>query len=367
MSGVTRRQFGKGIAAGVAAGVATGWSGGAVSALGDSRVHVIDMANAPFFDRASLPAGLDGSNACTQPNHLFVEALANSGIDTVFRYYSDENNAGLTCKNITRRERDLWHDHGLALAIVYQFEGRGKDRYTGARAGRDARFCLERAQVIGQPAGSAIYFGVDSDAALNSDAGVLDYFREVRRIFGGRYRVGIYAAGARCALVRQAGLADFFWVPEAPAWAGTRDFMNSGQWTLYQNKTDIEKSWLVRDMDLPLAIDTDMLNPSQGNTIGAFRADGSEMLYDPARLDAIAGARKWVTEETLKIYEEPEGREVAHACIARTVHVMDASEGWALVDIDEDGFAEGFCRTQSLSDLGAMPKWRRSGCKPMKI
>ncbi|MEX0286808.1 MAG: DUF1906 domain-containing protein [Paracoccaceae bacterium] len=333
----------------------------------NTRVHVIDMGNAPFFDRAQSPTGLDGMNACTQPNHKFLDSLTYAGVDTVIRYYSDTNNAGLNCKNVTRRERDVLNDHGLALCIVYQHEGRAKNRYTGARADQDARFCLERARAIGQPEGSSIYFGVDSDAALNSDQGVLDYFREVNRIFGGRYRVGIYAAGARCQLIRNAGLAEYFWVPEAPAWAGTRDFMNTGNWTMYQNKTDIHHSLLTRDMDQPLAIDTDILNPLVGDTIGAFRGDGSIVRYDPMRLDAIARTRKWVTQDQLDIYYEPDDEQIAHACIARMVHVLEDLDGWALVDIDEDGYGDGFCRSDTLADLGSMPRWRRSSCKPMKI
>jgi len=339
----------------------------AAAQIADTRIHVIDMGNAPFFDRDTVPAGLDGTNACTRPNHLFLESLVNSGVDTVLRYYSDQNNANLNCKNVTRRERDLLHDHGLALAIVYQFEGRARDRYTGARAEADARFCLERAARIGQPDGSVIYFGVDSDAALNSDQGVLDYFRAVRRVFGGRYRVGIYAAGARCALVRDAGLAEFFWVPEAPAWDGTRAFMNAGRWHLYQNKTDINNSYMTADMDQELHIDTDILNPDLGNTIGAFGRDGSERTYDPTRLSAIAGARKWVTEGKLDVFEEPNGAAAAHVCIARMVHVLDAGPEWSLVDIDEDGFGEGYCRSAALSPLAQMPAWARGDCKPMDI
>lgn len=358
-----RRRFGA-LALGAAGALALP---GPARAFGASRVHVIDMGNAPFFDRDQAPAGLDGTNACTRPNHDFLQALSNSGVDTVIRYYSDENNAGLSCKNVTRRERDVLGEHGLALTIVYQFEGRARNRYTGARAGRDAQFCLERARVLGQPPGSAIYFGVDSDAALNSDQGVLDYFREVNRIFAGRYRVGIYAAGARCDLIRRAGLAEFFWVPEAPAWAGTRGFMNSGQWTLYQNKTDIEQSWLTREMGQSLGIDTNLLNPAQGNSIGGFRVDGSEVIYDPQQLRTIADARRWVVEGKLQIYAEPDGKAVAHACIARMVHVLDEAEGWALVDIDEDGFAEGYCRSSGLAPLSAMPAWRRAGCTPMDV
>lgn len=333
----------------------------------DSRIHIIDMANAPFFDRNQVPNALDGANACTRPNHLFLDALVNSGVDTVLRYYSDTNNAGLNCKNVTRRERDLLHDHGLSLAIVYQHEGRRKNRYTAARATQDARFCLRRARVIGQPDQSTIYFGVDSDAGLNTDAGVIGYFREVRRVFAGRFKVGIYAAGARCELIRQAGLADFFWVPEAPAWAGTRAFMNSGNWSVFQNKTNINNSYMTADMDQTLHIDTDMLNPNVGNTLGGFSGDGSIRSYDMDRLRAIAQARYWVNTDQLTVYQEPDGATETHICIARTVHVQSIGNGWAEVDTDEDGWPNGYCRMDDLLPLGNMPKWRRTSCKLVDI
>lgn len=334
-----------------------------VSATAHSRIHVIDMANAPFLDRDTVPDTLDAANACSQPNHRFLEKLTSSGVDTVLRYFSDQNNAGLNCKNVTRRERDLLHDHGLALAIVYQFEGRGRNRYTGARASADALFCLDRARIIGQPEGSAIYFGVDSDVGLNTDQGVLDYFRTVRAVFDGRFKIGIYAAGARCDLIRSAELADYFWVPEAPAWAGTRAFMNSGEWTMYQNKTNIDKSGLTRDLGQVLHIDTDIVNPLWGDSIGAFKRDGSEMRYAPGRLTMIAAARMWVTADRLDVFDTPNGAVVDHICIARTVHVLNMTGDWALVDTDEDGIADGYCRHAGLAPLSEMPQWRPGTCK----
>jgi hypothetical protein len=325
------------------------------------------MGNAPFLDRDRAPAGLDGMEACTRPNHLFLESLVNGGVDTVIRYYSDQNNAGLNCKNVTRRERDVLGEHGLALAIVYQFEGRRSGRYTAAQADRDAAFCLERARAIGQPPGSAIFFGVDADASLNTDEGVRGYFSEVRRIFGGRYRIGIYAAGARCRSIRDAGLADYFWVPEAPAWAGTRDFLNSGDWDMFQNKTDIDKSLLTAGMGQTLHIDTDILNPNGARSIGAFRRDGSEMRHDRARIAAVAGARYWTRDGKIEVLAEPGGEALGHSCIARTVHVLEFEGEWAWVDLDEDGFGEGYCRRDGLAPLTQMPVWARAGCSPADI
>lgn len=359
---MSRRQFLASSAGALACGATAGQAYGA-----NSRIHIIDMGNAPFLDRDQAPVGLDGANACTRPNHLFLDALANSGVDTVIRYYSDENNAGLHCKNVTQRERDVLAEHGLGLAIVYQFEGRRRDRYTAAQAQSDAQFCLSRARVIGQPAGSTIFFGVDADASLNTDAGVRGYFEVVRQIFAGRFRIGIYAAGARCRLIRDAGLADFYWVPEAPAWAGTRDFINSGAWSMFQNKTDINNSWMTAGMDQTLHIDTNILNPAQVQSIGAFRKDGSEITYDINRLQNVARARHWVTTPQLDIFAEPGGPIATHSCIARTVHVLRIEGPWALVDTDEDGFEDGYCRMADLAPLSDMPRWQRSACKLVDI
>ena len=344
----------------------------------DTRAHVIDFSNGPYFDRDESPHGLDGTNSCTKPNHHFLEQLREQGIDTVIRYYSDQNNAGLTCKNITRRERDLLHEHGFSIAIVYQYEGRRKNRYTGNTALSDSDFIAERARVIGQPEGSTIYIGVDSDASLNTDQGVIEYFKVLNDKLGDRYEIGVYAAGARCQLLmdtqyqRHVGsgyplsLASKFWVPEAPAWAGTRDFMNSGYWTFYQNKTDIRRSALVADMGQPVVIDTNIINSYAGDSIGAFGADGTIRSYDYARLDSIIEARAWAIDDTVQIRDRPDGAKLIHACIARTVHVLERQGDWALVDIDEDGQPEGYCLVRGLAPFSEMPNWR-SGCKPPAI
>jgi hypothetical protein len=257
----------------------------------------------------------------------------------------------------------MLHDHGLALAIVYQFQGRDRNRFTGPRGRQAAQFCLQRARVLNQPEGSPIYFGVDSDAAKNSDAGVIAYFQSVTATFGGRYQVGIYAAGARCRLIQNEGLAERFWVPEAPAWAGTHAYLNSGRWHLFQNTTNIDLSAVTDGHGQKIHIDTNIVNPAQARSIGAFNRDGSERYYDSQRLADVAAAHHWVNRERLAVYDYPGGSEVAHACIARTVHVLGVSDGWAEVDLNEDGLPEGYCRAADLSPLSQMPKWRRSACK----
>ncbi len=380
MRGLSRRDFLAGAASGIAGVTALTTSNAAAGF--SSRVHVIDLANGPYLDRKKIPIDLDGRNACTLHNEKFLETLAKGGIDTIFRYYSDQNNAGLNCKNITCRERDMLHAHGFSIAIVYQFDGRSANRYTGLRAAQDAAFCHERAKIIQQPDGSAIYIGVDQDTGANSDADVAEYFRVMNDALGERFKIGIYAAGARCRLIKEAtyrrhgtgpevkGLASYFWVPEAPAWSGTRDFMRSGDWTLYQNKTEVQRSAFARDMGQEVKLDTDFVNPRAGNTIGAFKSDNSIATYDQQRLEAIARKRYWVKPDRMELSERPDGPATKYMCIARMVHVLNSDEelardnDWARVDIDEDGIEDGVCLRRHLAPLADMPQWGPV-CTPM--
>ncbi|MBP1853322.1 glycoside hydrolase domain-containing protein [Rhizobium halophytocola] len=331
-----------------------------------SRLHIIDMANAAYFDRDQVPDGLDGTNACRQVNDRFLANLRDRGVDTIIRYYSDRNNAGLNCKNITVRERDLLHDFDFAVGIVYQYNGRARDRYTMQTADHDSRFILERAKRIGQPEGSTIYIGVDSDRSLNTDENILAYFALLNARLTPQYRIGVYAAGSRCRLLKERGLASFFWIPEAPAWDGTQAFLNSGDWTFFQNKTEVGQSALTRDVGQAVRIDTSIVNPAAGNSIGAFKRDGTIKTYGAAKLETIAAHRKWVNVPRLEILDRPQGRPVGHSCVARTIHVLSESDGWAEVDRDEDGLSDGYCRSGDLAPLAEMPRWKR-GCVPARI
>ena len=315
------------------------------------KVQIIDISSGPF-----------DKETCSHPKPDFLRNLAERGIRTVIRYYSDQDN--LPCKNISREERSLLHDFGFSVAIVYQFNGRAPGRYTKETGKKDARFCLTRAEEIGQPDGSAIYFGIDADTATHDPAGVIDYLVEVNRIFGGRFLIGCYGAGTICKKALDEELVALTWVPEAPAWSGTRDFMNSGRWTFYQNKTDMTLSKLSKGHGIE--IDTDIVNP-KFNTIGAFARDNSIVSYDASDVRAIADARKWVNQLKMPLFDSPGGSQIGHMCIARMVTVLSPlSAGWVSIDIDEDGDPNGCCESRFLSPLAIMPRWM-PGCAPMPL
>jgi hypothetical protein len=316
------------------------------------NIQVIDISSGPFDDR----------DACVGPKIAFLKGLADHGVNTIIRYYSDKNN--LPCKNITPEERTLLHEHGFNVAIVYQYLGRAPGKYTKESGAKDAAFCLKRADEIRQPAGSAIYFGIDADTGTHDPTGVLHYLEEVHKAFKGRFQIGCYAAGAICKRALEQDLVTLTWVPEAPAWAGTKDFMNSGKWTLYQNKTDMIRSGLSRGHGIE--VDTDIINPAV-DTIGSFRGDGKIAKYDSAEMQIIADSRKWVNQLKMPLFDKPGGSNTGHVCIARMVRVLDTLEnGWVSVDIDEDGQPNGCCEAKYLAPLTMMPEWGR-GCTSMQL
>lgn len=310
---------------------------------------------------AALAAGTDSRTLIVDTGHgtneRFLRPLADNGVRTIFRYYAQEDN--LPGKNLTVRERDMIFDHGLSIAIVYQHKARLNDRFNATTGRRDAQFCLERASQVRQPQGTAIYFGVDSDA--HSRADVIEYLGAVQRHFGSRYVVGCYGSGRNCQAALDAGVARCTWVAQAPAWSGTRDFMNSGRWMLYQNRTQIEGNPIMSAGRVP--IDANILNPIY-DSVGAFAKDGTMVRYDLARLRTNYDRRRWVNVNQLNVRERPDGRVVSQLCSARTVHVLDTKRGWCHIDTDEDGRPDGWCRADYLVPMERMPEFIR-GCQPL--
>src|SRR5947209_5651054 len=156
--------------------------------------------------------GYVAADTAQQLNQDFLAKLKAVGISTVIRYY-DWPEETLPGKTLTARELALIGKAGLSVAVIFQHnsdclctfmrKGRGK---------RDANRALELAKSFAQPAGSAIYFGVDGIdaqfltllAATDLPSGepqakklvqryVRAYFEEVATVMkSSGYRVGAY-------------------------------------------------------------------------------------------------------------------------------------------------------------------------------
>jgi hypothetical protein len=164
-------------------------------------------------------SGVDSSSACTSSA---IECLLSSGISFVGRYYSRTTH--IEGKKLTASEAQLISNAGLQLVTVYEDGPTSYSYFSASRGADDAAGALAQAAAIGQPAGSAIYFTVDYDAASSEIAGnITAYFEAIANALGD-YHVGVYGSGSVCAAITDAGYATYAWLAQSTGWSGYSDF-----------------------------------------------------------------------------------------------------------------------------------------------
>ena len=331
---VTRRQFGV-----ISAGLVSSLIGGG------RRVHA-EARTAPF------PIIADISENCSRD----VGKLAAIGVKVVFRYYALELQPALPTKRLSKAEADTILGQGLSLAIAYQFNNDKLTTFTADRGKKDADLCLNNGlNVIQQPKGSAIYFGVDGDWPDAARFGkVVTYFETINRAFGdagNAFEVGVYGSGATCRELKRRGLATHFWMAGSTGWSGTPGFYNEGSWTLYQS-----------DLELPVGsirIDSNILNPKIAK-IGSFSLGGK--LDDNLDNKSVFESRRFVKRSGVKLLNKP-GAEVKRTLKARQI-VTALSTSGAFTEIEatfpasnsgRSAILRGYCETASLSAIDKMP------------
>jgi hypothetical protein len=94
----------------------------------------------------------------------FASGLANAGVETVIRYYNNNNTSTHPSKCLTRPELKAWHDAGLSVAVVFEQRGGAAGDITDLTketGTRDAQRALDLATLLEQPERSAIYLSDD--------------------------------------------------------------------------------------------------------------------------------------------------------------------------------------------------------------
>ncbi|HEX3536692.1 MAG TPA: DUF1906 domain-containing protein [Stellaceae bacterium] len=154
-----------------------------------------------------------------------LNEIKDSKIDFVARYYRSPTSRWPT---LSAAEAQRLSALGLKIVSVWESHSHDPAYFTYAAGYDDAASAYRQAKTVGQPAGSAIYFAVDYNAPGADIAGpIQQYFRGVAAGFakegGGRpeYRVGVYGSGAVCSAIRRAGLAQYSWLSNSSAWAGS--------------------------------------------------------------------------------------------------------------------------------------------------
>jgi hypothetical protein len=159
----------------------------------------------------------------------FVSALTNSRIHTVGRYFCDPDSEH-NYKLIQAPEaKELAHAKIRVFSIFEQAVD-----FTKGTAHAD--IAMNCAKAIGQPARSAIYFGLEKSDGGFTDADVgqiRNYFADIKNRIAGKFKIGIYSNGTPCLAMK--GLVDYTMLAAASyTHSGTWDFYTQGTWSLAQ-------------------------------------------------------------------------------------------------------------------------------------
>src|SRR5690348_5089037 len=275
---------------------------------------------------------IDVSFACGS----YAGYLAGAGVRTVIRYYSRDT--GHPEKRLTRPEASAFAAAGLRLAIVH--EAKFGDRigsFDQDLGELDAKYAHDyAANVISQPANSAIYFGVDVDAtAAQIRDRVLPYFQGVASAFNSAstpsYQIGIYGSGATCDAGLSAGLVRYSWLAQATGWAGYRPFLQSKRWALSQGMPN-----KVGELDC---------DPNQTN--GAF---GDFFPVATPDVPMATPQMKVMARNGLRLRAGPGNDYDVIRVLPQgtTMRALKSSGDWTLVDLGGDGASDGFVNSHFI-------------------
>ena len=312
-------------------------SGASFAALGASALAGCETTSgAPTGPTAAFTGFPQTVDTATRLDAAKVAMLREAGVKTVFRYYSHLP-PSLPEKDLTPDEARLILDGGLSIGSVFQHYNNCFLTFENRWGPEDAAQALAQANAAGQPAGSAIYFGVDGDWPYREMLDpVLAYFEAVSAAFeGSGYSVGVYSNGCIANAVAERGLARYVWLSGSTAHTGTQALYNQGGWNLFQNALDIR----VAEGAGRLAIDTNLVNPARGGDFGQWNTRGARAAaHAPADVSALLSARRFLTTDAeLKATPDAASATLAAVRKDRNVRVLETSGGWTRVRTQEGG------------------------------
>jgi len=304
--------------------------------------------------------------------------LAAQNVKVVVRFFARKPQPGLREKIMASdgnmidgvREPTILIRSGLSIVSLYQYRNNLPEKFlkgledTGsakAEVTTDATAALDQAKLVGQPEGSAIYFGVDFNVNRATVEPVLEYFRAIGRTVGNHYAIGVYGNGFVNRTLRQEKLVAYNWISASRSHEETVDFYNSGQWHLFQNQVDRRWFGPPGKCSTGLDVDTNMQNP-RVPSIGAWGAGE----LDTTRNQKIFEQRRFAIRTTFveggAVGGERQGCKSDNRVPRNAnVRILVQSGAWSGVDIDEDGSVDGQVRTADLtSNFATMPAWGQS-------
>ena len=206
-------------------------------------------------------AALDTS----QNSRNLIGCLKESRITAIGRYYTKRRN---NSKILTADEARRLSEAGIKIWPVYQNRHREEIDFSAVKGKQEAEDALDYAKnVIGQPAGSGIYFSADFDARQATfNSAIRPHFEAIAAAFaaaGHPYRIGVYGSGAVCKSLLDAGLVQLTWLSQSSGFRGTQAFKASRRWNILQALP--VRNFCEFDDD----VDPDTINPDNGD-FGGF-------------------------------------------------------------------------------------------------
>jgi hypothetical protein len=175
---------------------------------------------------------VDTNIRLTRPKgHKFIAMLKRNNIKTVIRYYASTRRS----KTVTKAEVKMLNNEGFYFLPVYQDNAR-RTRDFGYNKGKIAgRNALDFADYVGQPIGTSILFAVDTDFTRSQILRyVVPYFKGVKEVINGKYRIGAYGGGSVMRILLDEDLIEIPWLSMSRGFLGTRTFFEDEDWAMRQ-------------------------------------------------------------------------------------------------------------------------------------
>jgi hypothetical protein len=210
-----------------------------------ARDEILHDNPARAGDAVIAATGLDTEAVCAP----FASQIAGDHYDFVVRHYRPDSVSGLSKDEATALVKA-----GLSLAVVFESAADAKPaHYVAGQGAKDAAAALRQAERIGQPAGSAIYFAVDTDMLLDGVTNrAVPYFAAIKATLAAapvKYRIGVYGSGLVCETLKSRGLAELTWLSGSTGWIGHAGYVDKADLLQVLPRVKICEGQLAVDRD----------------------------------------------------------------------------------------------------------------------
>jgi Domain of unknown function (DUF1906) len=203
--------------------------------------------------------GIDCAADCSG----LADAIKKAGVQYVGRYY----------RWPTSKYRPLTYDEALGLSksglfvvALWEWAANEISNFSYQEGFDQGGSAYKQAMNAHQPAGTPIYFAVDSDFSAAEVSGPIGaYFLGVADAFAAlgkgqsAYLIGVYGSGRTCAWLLDHNKAARAWLAVSPKWAGHGTFKN---WDIKQGAEDLGVPGLAPGSNGDY--DSDIAKPSYG-------------------------------------------------------------------------------------------------------